>query len=275
MVKLLWLVKLSKLMAKRIKKPIIDLQGISKTYYLGDEAVKAVCDVSLKIYQKEYISILGSSGSGKSTLMYLIGLLETPSKGKIYLDNKDVSKLSDNTLSHLRNQYIGFVFQSFNLINKFTVLENVMLPTRYYKQKLNFDPQKRALKILKDFGILNRKDFFPNKISGGQQQRVAIARSLIMNPKIILADEPTGNLDSVTGPEILTLMENLHKKYDTTIIMVTHEKSIANRANKIVYIKDGQVTGKYLWFPAETPIATFICSKPPGRILKEIRPDQS
>ncbi len=233
-------------MALPQKKPIIKLDNISKTYYLGEEAVKAVSGVSLEIYQKEYISILGSSGSGKSTLMYLIGLLETPSKGKIYLNNKDVSKLSDNTVSRLRNQYIGFVFQSFNLINKFTVLENVLLPTRYFKNQLSFDPQKRALKILKDFGILDRKDFFPNKISGGQQQRVAIARSLIMNPKIILADEPTGNLDSKTGPEILKLMENLHIKYDTTIIMVTHEKNIAKRAKKMIYIKDGQIAKKYL-----------------------------
>ena len=233
-------------MAKPKKKPIIKLDDISKTYYLGEEKVKAVCNVTLDIYEKEYISILGSSGSGKSTLMYLIGLLEVPSKGKIYLDGKDVSKISDNTISHLRNQYIGFVFQSFNLINKFTVLENVLLPSKYSKAALDFDPQARALKILKDFGILDRKDFFPNKISGGQQQRVAIARSLIMNPKIILADEPTGNLDSKTGPEILSLMENLHKKYNTTIIMVTHEKNIAKRAKKLIYIKDGEVADKYL-----------------------------
>ncbi len=233
-------------MAKLKKKPIIKLDNVSKTYYLGEEKVKAISDVSIEIFEKEYISILGSSGSGKSTLMYLIGLLEVPSKGKILLNNKDVSKIADNTISHLRNQYIGFVFQSFNLINKFTVLENVLLPTKYYKGVLDFDPQKRAIKILKDFGILDRKDFFPNKISGGQQQRVAIARSLVMNPKIILADEPTGNLDSVTGPEILSLIEELHQKYNTTIIMVTHEKNIAKRAKKMIYIKDGQITSKYL-----------------------------
>lgn len=233
-------------MAKLKKKPIIKLDNVSKTYYLGEEKVKAISDVSIEIFEKEYISILGSSGSGKSTLMYLIGLLEVPSKGKILLNNKDVSKIADNTISHLRNQYIGFVFQSFNLINKFTVLENVLLPTKYYKGVLDFDPQKRAIKILKDFGILDRKDFFPNKISGGQQQRVAIARSLVMNPKIILADEPTGNLDSVTGPEILSLIEELHQKYNTTIIMVTHEKNIAKRAKKLIYIKDGEVADKYL-----------------------------
>ena len=233
-------------MAKKTKKPIIQLDNASKTYYLGEEKVKAVVDISLKIYEKEYISILGASGSGKSTLMYLIGLLETPSNGKIYLNNKNVAKLSDDTVSHLRNQYIGFVFQSFNLINKFTVLENVLLPTKYFKSKLNFNPQKKVLQILKDLGILDRKDFFPNKISGGQQQRVAIARALIMNPKIILADEPPGNLDSKTGPEILSLIENLHKKYNTTIITVTHEKAIAERAEKQIYIKDGKMVDKYL-----------------------------
>jgi len=226
--------------------PIIKLDTTTKTYFLGEEEVKAVVDVSLQIYKKEYISILGSSGSGKSTLMYLIGLLETPSSGKIYLDNKDISKMSDEKLSKLRNEYIGFVFQSFNLINKFTVLENVLLPAKYAKDKLNFNPQKKAEDLLKKFGIYDRKDFFPNKISGGQQQRTAIARALIMNPKIVLADEPTGNLDSKTGPEILKIIENLHKEFDTTIIMVTHEKNIADRAKKKIYIKDGQVADKYL-----------------------------
>lgn len=229
-----------------MKKPIIQLKNISKTYYLGKEAVKAVCDLTLDIFKKEYISILGSSGSGKSTLMHLIGLLETPSNGKIYLNNKDISKLKDNHISQLRNQYIGFVFQSFNLINKFTVLENVLLPTKYVKNKLSFNPQKRAKDLLEKCGIYKRKHFFPNKISGGQQQRVAIARALIMHPKIVLADEPTGNLDSKTGSEILKLIESLRKKLNTTIITVTHEKKIADRAEKKIYIKDGYLTDKYL-----------------------------
>lgn len=226
--------------------PVIKLEKVFKTYYLGDEPIKVIRNVSLKFFQKEYVSILGSSGSGKSTLMYLIGLLETPTKGQIILNQKDISKLSDDQLSVIRNQSIGFVFQQFNLINKFTVLENVLLPTKYCKTKLNFNPQKRALNLLDKFGILNRKDFFPNKISGGQQQRVAIARALIMNPKIILADEPTGNLDSKTGPEILDLIESLHKEFDSTIVMVTHEKAIAKRAQRRIYIKDGQVSQKYL-----------------------------
>jgi putative ABC transport system ATP-binding protein len=231
---------------KKSNQPIIKLENASKTYFLGDEKVKAVQDVSLEIYKKEYISILGTSGSGKSTLMYLIGLLDTPSSGKIFLNNKNISKLSDQQLSDLRNQYIGFVFQSFNLVNKFTVLENILLPTKYGKTKLKFSPQKRAEELLKKFGIYDRKDFFPNKISGGQQQRVAIVRAIIMNPKIILADEPTGNLDSKTGPEILTILESLHKNFGTTIIMVTHETNIAKRAKKHIYIKDGQLVKKYL-----------------------------
>jgi putative ABC transport system ATP-binding protein len=225
---------------------MIKLQDVSKYYYLGEEEVKAVCNVNLDIRAKEYISILGSSGSGKSTLMYLIGLLEHPTKGKIYLDNKDVSKLSDDELSKIRNNYVGFVFQQFNLINKFTVRENVLLPTRYAKNELKFDSEKRADELLKNFGIYERKDFFPNKISGGQQQRVAIARALMMNPKIILADEPTGNLDTKTGDEILDIMERLNKDFNVTVVLVTHEKSVAKRTKRKIYIKDGVLVDKYL-----------------------------
>ena len=227
-------------------KPLIDLRNVSKTYWLGETEVKAVSGISLPIYRQEYLSILGASGSGKSTLMYLIGLLEIPSRGKISFNGRDVSKLADAKLSHLRNGSIGFVFQQFNLINKFTVLENVILPTRYSKTRLKFNPKNKARQLLKDFGILDRQDFFPNKISGGQQQRVAIARALIMNPAVLLADDPTGNLDSKTGPEILRLIESLRKKFKTTIIMVTHEKEVANRADKKIYIKDGRLVKKYL-----------------------------
>ncbi len=229
-----------------MSSPIIKLNQVSKTYRLGEEVVKAVEKVSLEIYKKEYISILGSSGSGKSTLMHLIGLLEIPTSGQITINNKNISKLNDTQVSKIRNESIGFVFQSFNLINKFTVLENIILPTTYTKNNLNFNPKKRALNLLKKFGILGRKDFYPNKISGGQQQRVAIARALIMHPKIVLADEPTGNLDSKTGPEIISLIEKLHRELDTTIIMVTHEKAIAKRAKRMIYIKDGKISKKYL-----------------------------
>jgi len=225
---------------------MIRLKDVCKNYKLGEEIVPAVCEVNLDIKEKEYVSILGSSGSGKSTLMYLIGLLETPSSGKIFLDGKDISKLSDSQLSDLRNHYIGFVFQSFNLINRYTVWENVLLPTKYVKGRLDFDPEKRAEELLKETGIYERRNFFPNKISGGQQQRAAIARALIMNPKIILADEPTGNLDSKTGDEILDLLEKLNRDMGVTLILVTHEPNVAQRTRRKIFLRDGKITDKYL-----------------------------
>jgi putative ABC transport system ATP-binding protein len=224
---------------------MIRLENLYKTYLLGDEEVHAVENVSLTIKEKEYTSILGSSGSGKSTLMYMIGLLEHPTKGKIIIQGKDVSRLSDNSLSKFRNRHIGFIFQSFNLINRFTVLENVLLPVKYAKENLDYDPEKKAIELLKRFGIYERRNFYPNKISGGQQQRVAIARALIMGPSVILADEPTGNLDTKNGDEIMDLLESLNRDFGVTVVIVTHEKEIADRTRRQIYMRDGKLSEKY------------------------------
>jgi putative ABC transport system ATP-binding protein len=225
---------------------MIELKDVCKDYTLADETLRILHNITFTIKEKEFLGILGSSGSGKSTLMHMIGLLDKPSCGQILIEKKDVSTLSDEETSNLRNKFVGFVFQQFNLINKLTVLENVMLPALYSHSQPDFDPKKRALELLEKFGMSERADFFPNRISGGQQQRTAIARALIMNPKLVLADEPTGNLDSKTGEEILTLMENLNNEFGVTVVIVTHDKNIAKRTKKQVFIKDGKIVSKYL-----------------------------
>jgi len=221
---------------------MIKLENVWKEYKIDEDNIfTALKNINLEIKEKEFVSIIGPSGSGKSTLMHIIGLLDKPSRGLVYISNKEVSKLNDDQLSKVRNEFVGFVFQQFNLLNKLTVIENVILPTIYSKHKLDFDPQTRALELIKKFGIEEKQNSYPNKLSGGQQQRVAIARALIMNPKLILADEPTGNLDTKSGDVVLSLLNDLNKKEKITVIIVTHDLTIASHAERIIKIKDGEV----------------------------------
>lgn len=220
---------------------MISIDHVFKEYKLDGEIFIALKDISLEIRDSEFIALIGPSGCGKSTLMHIIGLLDNPTSGKITLDGKDISKLSDNELSKLRNEFVGFIFQQFNLINKLTVLENILLPTIYSKNKLPYDPKVKALELLQRFGIDSKAKSYPNKLSGGQQQRVAIARALINSPKLILADEPTGNLDSKTGEKILELLKDLNQNDRITLVVVTHDQKIADKAQRHIDLFDGQI----------------------------------
>lgn len=220
---------------------MIVLKNIFKEYKLDGEIFSALTDINLEIQRGEFTSIVGPSGCGKSTLMHIIGLLDTPTRGDITVENNRISDLTDNELSKLRNEYIGFVFQQFNLINKLTVIENVLLPTIYSRRNLDFDPKKRAYELLERFAIGFKANSFPNKLSGGQQQRVAIARALINKPKLILADEPTGNLDSKTGKKILDLLKALNSGDKITIVLVTHDSKIAQITRRKIKMLDGEI----------------------------------
>lgn len=220
---------------------MITLKNLYKRYILDGETFTALNNINLKIDRGEFCAILGPSGSGKSTLMHIIGLLDSPSQGQIIVEDREISKLSDEELSKLRNEFVGFVFQQFNLINKLTVLENILLPTVYSKKKFEIPPKEKAIQLMQRFGIYEKAKSFPNKLSGGQQQRVAIARALINNPKLILADEPTGNLDTKTGIKILTLLEELNKEDKITVVLVTHEADIAIHARRKIEIRDGEI----------------------------------
>ena len=218
---------------------LIKIDKLSKHYFLSRNTVKAIDNISLKINKKEYVALMGTSGSGKSTLMNIIGCLDTPSKGSYFLNNKNVGELSDNKLAEIRNLEVGFVFQTFNLLPRMNALDNVALPLIYAGYAKD-DRIKLAKKALKEVGLSDRVYHKPNELSGGQRQRVAIARALVNSPSIILADEPTGNLDSKNSSEIMKIFKRIHQK-GNTIILVTHETEIAKNANRIIKLKDGQI----------------------------------
>ncbi len=222
---------------------VIHTKDIWKTYHLADD-VHALRGVSLDIYPGEFIAIMGASGSGKSTFMNLIGCLDKPTKGKYYLDGVDTVTLSRNEYADVRNEKIGFVFQGFNLIPRTSSVENVMLPLLYDRHEHVKDERAKAEDVLRLVGLGDRMDHEPNQLSGGQQQRVAIARALVNDPAILLADEPTGNLDSRTSVEIMALFQDLHKE-GRTILMVTHEPDIARYAERVVVLRDGQVRSDF------------------------------
>lgn len=233
-----------KLSSKNVKTtiPVLELKNIVKSYTLGGNSFNALNDISLSIYQGEFVSITGPSGSGKSTLMHIIGLLDNPTTGQILLDGHDISKFKETALAKTRNVTLGFVFQQFNLLAKTSASENVALPL-LYSDTPKSDRHKLAMEMLTKVGLESKAPNTPAQLSGGQQQRVAIARALVNNPKIILADEPTGNLDSKSGAEIIKLFHQLHQE-GRTIVLVTHDMELAKQAERIIIIRDGKISDK-------------------------------
>lgn len=222
-----------------MSKPLIKISNIKRDFVLGNEIVYVLKGIDLEINKGEYVALMGPSGSGKSTLMNLLGCLDTPTSGTYILNGKDVSLMHDDDLAEIRNKEIGFVFQTFNLLPRTTALDNVALPMIYAGYSKS-ERRARASKVLAQVGLDDRMDHQPNQLSGGQRQRVAIARALVNQPSIILADEPTGNLDSKTSEEIMVLLEEIHKN-GNTIIVVTHEEEIAAHAKRIIRLRDGMV----------------------------------
>ena len=220
-------------------KPIIEIKGITRDFPLGNEIVHVLKGIDLNINKGEYVALMGPSGSGKSTLMNLLGCLDTPTSGSYILNGKDVSRMTDDELAGIRNKEIGFVFQTFNLLPRTTALDNVALPMVYagYKKP---ERNTRATEVLTQVGLADRMDHRPNQLSGGQRQRVAVARALVNHPSIILADEPTGNLDSKTSVEIMGLFGDIHKQ-GNTVILVTHEEDIAAHAHRVIRLRDGVI----------------------------------
>ena len=219
---------------------MINVDNLKKTYYMGNQSLDALSGVTFEITKGEYVAIMGPSGSGKSTLMNIIGCLDSPTKGTYSLNNKEVSQMSDDELSKIRNTEIGFVFQNFSLLPRSSALENVMLPLQYAGISLS-ERKNIALDALEKVELLDRKDHKPSELSGGQQQRVAIARALVNNPSILFADEPTGNLDSQTGMKVLDIFKRLNEN-GQTIILITHENEVASAAKRIIHIKDGNIS---------------------------------
>jgi len=228
---------------KNKTESLIKLENVSKIYKMGEFEVVALRDVSVEIKKGDFVAIIGASGSGKSTMMNLIGCLDTPSKGSIFLKDKNINELSESNLAELRGKVIGFIFQQYNLVPSMTAFENVVLPLEFleWDEKL---ADAQAKKILNELGLGDKMHHKPTQLSGGQQQRVSVARSLVTNPEIILADEPTGALDSKTGKELIQLLSKLWREENKTIILITHDLELAKYANTVIELKDGQIINK-------------------------------
>ncbi len=253
-------------------KTIIEARQLSRIYRVGEIDVHALRGVDLTIAEGELVAIMGASGSGKSTLMNILGCLDRPTSGRYYLDGREVNSLTNNDYAAIRNEHIGFVFQVFNLLARTTALDNVMLPLFYDRSHRIQDPNTAAKEALRRVGLEDRMDHEPNQLSGGQQQRVAIARALVNRPSIILADEPTGNLDSRTSIEIMALFQELNDQ-GITIILVTHEQDIASYTRRIISMRDGQII-RDIAVPQPRRAAADLASLPPPEteMIKEVRP---
>jgi putative ABC transport system ATP-binding protein len=243
------------------RRPIITIRDMTKLYRMGEHEVHALRGVSLEIYEGEFLSIMGPSGSGKSTLMNMLGALDSPSSGTYLLDGTDVSQLTDNDLADVRNQKIGFVFQNFNLLPRTTAVQQVELPLIYAGHRQR---RQKAVEALQLVGLGERLDHKPSELSGGQQQRVAIARALVNEPAIILADEPTGNLDSKSGTEIMQILQSLNRDKGITVIFVTHDPWIARHTRRVIRLADGLIVGDEI---IENPLVAGVAERPSDTVL--------